>query len=79
MLERVVLTISLATCEQLLVGFIRRSTLYFFKVITVNFLNVKINVLTLIGTFMFIGAIGKSAQLILHSVDKILVLVKILA
>jgi hypothetical protein len=37
------------------------------------------NALTVIGIFMFIGAIGKSAQLILHSADKTLVLVKILA
>jgi hypothetical protein len=34
--------------------------------------------LTVIGIFIFIGAIGKSAQLFLHSVDKTRFLVKIL-
>lgn len=33
----------------------------------VNFLNLKINILPIIGLFMFIGATGKSAQLILHT------------
>ena len=35
--------------------------------------------MTVISIFMFIGATGKSAQLILHSADKTFVLVKILA
>ena len=39
----------------------------FFKTITINFLNFKVNLLTTIGVFMFIGATGKSAQLILHT------------
>ena len=39
----------------------------FFKATPVNFLNLKMNVLTVIGTFMFIGSTGKSAQLILHT------------
>ena len=39
----------------------------FFKNNTVNFLNFKANVLILIGVFMFIGATGKSAQLVLHT------------
>jgi NADH:ubiquinone oxidoreductase subunit 5 (subunit L)/multisubunit Na+/H+ antiporter MnhA subunit len=38
----------------------------FFKTITINFLNFKVDVLSVIGIFMFIGATGKSAQLILH-------------
>jgi len=33
----------------------------------VNFLNFKIHSLTLIGVFIFIGAVGKSAQLSLHT------------
>jgi NADH:ubiquinone oxidoreductase subunit 5 (subunit L)/multisubunit Na+/H+ antiporter MnhA subunit len=39
----------------------------FFKTITINFLNFKVDVLSVIGIFMFIGATGKSAQLILHT------------
>ena len=39
----------------------------FFKTMTINFLNLKIGVLTTIGIFMFMGAAGKSAQLILHT------------
>lgn len=39
----------------------------FFKATSVNFLNFKADVLTIIGVFMFIGATGKSAQLILHT------------
>lgn len=39
----------------------------FFKPITVNFLNFKITILNIIGLFLFIGAIGKSAQLTLHT------------
>ncbi len=39
----------------------------FFKTITINFLNFKGDVLTIIGIFMFIGATGKSAQLFLHT------------
>ena len=34
---------------------------------TINFLNFKIDVLAAIGLFMFVGACGKSAQLILHT------------
>jgi NADH-ubiquinone oxidoreductase chain 5 len=39
----------------------------FFKNTTINFLNCNINVLTLIGCCLFIGSIGKSAQLGLHT------------
>jgi NADH-ubiquinone oxidoreductase chain 5 len=39
----------------------------FFQVNFVNFLNFKMNTLTIIGLLMFIGATGKSAQLILHT------------
>ena len=39
----------------------------FFKTVTINFLNFKADVLTIIGVFMFLGATGKSAQLILHT------------
>ena len=38
--------------------------LQFFKI---NFLNVQFNLLVLIGIFLFIGAVGKSAQLGLHT------------
>ena len=48
-----------------------------FKNITFNFLTFNPKVLTFIGIFMFLGAIGKSAQLILHNVNKILLLVKL--
>ena len=34
---------------------------------TANFLNLNLNLLTLIGVFLFIGVIGKSAQLGLHT------------
>jgi NADH:ubiquinone oxidoreductase subunit 5 (subunit L)/multisubunit Na+/H+ antiporter MnhA subunit len=39
----------------------------FFQANKVDFLNFKVNSLTVIGLFMFIGACGKSAQLILHT------------
>lgn len=39
----------------------------FFKNTTVNFLNMEIHLLSAIGIFLFIGAIGKSAQLGLHT------------
>nr|YP_009115269.1 NADH dehydrogenase subunit 5 [Berkeleya fennica]AJA05790.1 NADH dehydrogenase subunit 5 [Berkeleya fennica] len=39
----------------------------FFKAKSVNFLNIDVNLLTLIGIFLFIGAVGKSAQLGLHT------------
>jgi NADH-ubiquinone oxidoreductase chain 5 len=39
----------------------------FFKTKTVNFLNVDFNILSLIGIFLFLGAVGKSAQLGLHT------------
>ena len=39
----------------------------FFKTKTVNFLNIDFNLLTIIAVFLFIGAVGKSAQLGLHT------------
>lgn len=39
----------------------------FFKTTEVNFLNINLNLLTIIGVFLFIGAVGKSAQLGLHT------------
>jgi NADH-ubiquinone oxidoreductase chain 5 len=39
----------------------------FFKSTTVNFLNIDFDLLTLIGVFLFLGAVGKSAQLGLHT------------
>jgi NADH-ubiquinone oxidoreductase chain 5 len=39
----------------------------FFKTKTVNFLNIDVNLLTAIGIFLFVGAVGKSAQLGLHT------------
>ena len=39
----------------------------FFKNKVINFLNLDINLLTAIGIFLFIGAVGKSAQLGLHT------------
>ena len=39
----------------------------FFENITINFLNFKVNLLNIIGFFIFIGAVGKSAQLGLHT------------
>jgi NADH:ubiquinone oxidoreductase subunit 5 (subunit L)/multisubunit Na+/H+ antiporter MnhA subunit len=39
----------------------------FFKTTTINFLNMDLNFLSVIGVFLFIGAIGKSAQLGLHT------------
>jgi NADH-ubiquinone oxidoreductase chain 5 len=39
----------------------------FFKDKTVNFLNLNFDLLTLIGVFLFLGAVGKSAQLGLHT------------
>jgi NADH-ubiquinone oxidoreductase chain 5 len=39
----------------------------FFKDAEVNFLNMNLNLLTLIGIFLFLGAVGKSAQLGLHT------------
>lgn len=38
-----------------------------FKTQTINFLNLEFNMLTLIGIFLFLGAVGKSAQLGLHT------------
>jgi len=34
---------------------------------TLNFLNIKCNLLDLIGILLFIGAVGKSAQIGLHT------------
>lgn len=39
----------------------------FFENTYVNFLNVKLHLLTLIGIFLFLGAVGKSAQVGLHT------------
>jgi NADH-ubiquinone oxidoreductase chain 5 len=39
----------------------------FLKTKTVNFLNVDFNILSVIGIFLFFGAVGKSAQLGLHT------------
>lgn len=39
----------------------------FFKSKTVNFLNGDFHLLTIIGIFLFVGAVGKSAQLGLHT------------
>jgi NADH-quinone oxidoreductase subunit L len=39
----------------------------FFKGNVLNFLNCKIQVLTIIGIFLFLGAVGKSAQITLHT------------
>jgi NADH-ubiquinone oxidoreductase chain 5 len=39
----------------------------FFKTQTVNFLNMDFNILSLICIFLFLGAVGKSAQLGLHT------------
>jgi NADH-ubiquinone oxidoreductase chain 5 len=39
----------------------------FFKTVEVNFLNMNLNLLTIIGIFLFLGAVGKSAQLGLHT------------
>ena len=39
----------------------------FFKNQTVNFLNFNFNLLTIVGVFLFLGAVGKSAQLGLHT------------
>ena len=39
----------------------------FFKTKTVNFLNIDFNILFIIGLFLFLGAVGKSAQLGLHT------------
>jgi NADH-ubiquinone oxidoreductase chain 5 len=39
----------------------------FFKTQTVNFLNIDFNILSLICIFLFFGAVGKSAQLGLHT------------
>ena len=39
----------------------------FFKNYTINFLNLELDLLTVIGVFLFIGAVGKSAQLGLHT------------
>lgn len=38
-----------------------------FKSQTINFLNIEFNMLNLIGVFLFLGAVGKSAQLGLHT------------
>ena len=39
----------------------------FFKDHTVNFLNINLNLLNTVGLFLFLGAVGKSAQLGLHT------------
>jgi len=39
----------------------------FFKTTTVNFLNMDVHLLSAIGVFLFLGAVGKSAQLGLHT------------
>ena len=39
----------------------------FFKNYTINFLNFNLDLLSVIGTFLFLGAVGKSAQLGLHT------------
>ena len=39
----------------------------FFKTTTINFLNLDFNILSLICIFLFLGAVGKSAQLGLHT------------
>ena len=39
----------------------------FFKTKIVNFLNLDLNLLTIIGLFLFLGAVGKSAQVGLHT------------
>lgn len=39
----------------------------FFKTQTINFLNMDFNILSLICVFLFLGAVGKSAQLGLHT------------
>lgn len=39
----------------------------FFKTQTVNFLNMDFNILSLVCIFLFLGAVGKSAQLGLHT------------
>jgi NADH-ubiquinone oxidoreductase chain 5 len=39
----------------------------FLKMDTINFLNLNMHLLTVIGIFLFIGAVGKSAQLGLHT------------
>jgi NADH:ubiquinone oxidoreductase subunit 5 (subunit L)/multisubunit Na+/H+ antiporter MnhA subunit len=39
----------------------------FLKTQTINFLNLEVNLLTVIGIFLFLGAVGKSAQLGLHT------------
>ena len=39
----------------------------FFKTQTVNFLNMDFNIISLICVFLFLGAVGKSAQLGLHT------------
>jgi len=38
-----------------------------FKTQNINFLNLECNMLTLVGIFLFLGAVGKSAQLGLHT------------
>jgi len=39
----------------------------FFKTQTINFLNIDLNLLSLVCVFLFLGAVGKSAQLGLHT------------
>ena len=39
----------------------------FFKSETINFLNISVNLLECIGLLLFLGAVGKSAQLSLHT------------
>lgn len=39
----------------------------YFKYETINFLNLNLNLLNTVGLFLFLGAVGKSAQLGLHT------------
>ena len=39
----------------------------FLKHETINFLSLKLNLLNTVGLFLFLGAVGKSAQLGLHT------------
>jgi NADH-quinone oxidoreductase subunit L len=39
----------------------------FLKLATINFLNLELNLLNTIALLIFIGAVGKSAQLGLHT------------
>lgn len=43
------------------------SSIHFFNDLTVTLLNFEINIVTIISLFLFLGAVGKSAQLGLHT------------